>query len=307
MLLSPAVCCLLLSAASWLLLCPPPPRAHTQSTALFLFPTKALAQDQLRVLRQLLEDAFGPAAAAAAGGGSAAGGTAAAAAAAGGDWVPSVDVYDGDTPQECRPAIRARAQLLITNPDMLHQAILPCHTNFERLLKNLTYVVVDEVGRLGGGGSGRGGGSEEVGKRGQWSRRGGGGQGGGLHNGVGKWWRERPSKWERLARGYGRGFRDRVDDEEGGLWLSWGVPLGAYWVRVCKETKCVGACLGGMILGPRFVGPALFLLDGRKQTLRPFLSVLCAVWCVPCCAGSCVPWCVWLPHCPGAAKAEEAV
>jgi hypothetical protein len=183
-----AVSCCLLPPASWLLVPPPPPpaRAHTQSTALFLFPTKALAQDQLRVLRQLLEDAFGPAAAAAAaGGGSAAAGTAAAA--AGGDWVPPVDVYDGDTPQECRPAIRARAQLLITNPDMLHQAILPCHTNFERLLKNLTYVVVDEVGRVGGG---EGGESEEVGKRGQWGRQGGGGREGdcimGWGNGGGR-------------------------------------------------------------------------------------------------------------------------
>lgn len=41
--------------------------------------------------------------------------------------------------------IRQRAQLLITNPDMLHQSVLPCHSNFGRLLANLTYVVVDEV------------------------------------------------------------------------------------------------------------------------------------------------------------------
>jgi DEAD/DEAH box helicase domain-containing protein len=91
-----------------------------QACALFLFPTKALAQDQLRVLRQLLCDAFGPDA-------------------------PSVDVYDGDTPQQQRPLIRQRAQLLITNPDMLHQSILPCHSNFGRLLASLTFVVVDEV------------------------------------------------------------------------------------------------------------------------------------------------------------------
>jgi DEAD/DEAH box helicase domain-containing protein len=56
-----------------------------------------------------------------------------------------VDVYDGDTPQQQRPGIRERAQLLITNPDMLHQSILPFHSSFRRLLANLAYVVVDEV------------------------------------------------------------------------------------------------------------------------------------------------------------------
>jgi len=53
-------------------------------------------------------------------------------------------VYDGDTPQQQRPAIRETAQLLVTNPDMLHQSVLPCHSSFERLLSNLAMVVVDE-------------------------------------------------------------------------------------------------------------------------------------------------------------------
>lgn len=59
-------------------------------------------------------------------------------------------MYDGDTPQQQRPLIRDSAQLLITNPDMLHQSILPFHNNFRRLLSKLTYVVVDEVKRVEG-------------------------------------------------------------------------------------------------------------------------------------------------------------
>ncbi|WIA32171.1 hypothetical protein OEZ86_003020 [Tetradesmus obliquus] len=93
--------------------------ADRDACCLLLFPTKALAQDQLRVLRQLMADAFGADA-------------------------PCVEVYDGDTPHPQRAAIRDRAQLLITNPDMLHQSILPFHSNFSRLLAKLAYVVVDE-------------------------------------------------------------------------------------------------------------------------------------------------------------------
>jgi ATP-dependent helicase YprA (DUF1998 family) len=87
--------------------------------ALYLFPTKALAQDQRLALSGLLAAAFGPGA-------------------------PPVDVYDGDTPMAMRPAIRSRARLLITNPDMLHVSILPCHASFASFLANLRYVVVDE-------------------------------------------------------------------------------------------------------------------------------------------------------------------
>ena len=53
-------------------------------------------------------------------------------------------VYDGDTPQGERPALRHRAQLLITNPDMLHVSVLPAHAQFSRLLARLKFVIVDE-------------------------------------------------------------------------------------------------------------------------------------------------------------------
>ena len=53
--------------------------------------------------------------------------------------------YDGDTPQDARKAIRARANLVITNPDMLHAGILPHHTKWERVFQNLRYVVIDEL------------------------------------------------------------------------------------------------------------------------------------------------------------------
>jgi hypothetical protein len=57
---------------------------------------------------------------------------------------PAIEVYDGDTPAADRHAIRDRARLLITNPDMLHVSILPFHKMFRRLLASLRYVVVDE-------------------------------------------------------------------------------------------------------------------------------------------------------------------
>lgn len=53
-------------------------------------------------------------------------------------------MYDGDTPKHERAAVRESAQLLITNPDMLHMSILPMHHDFTRVLGNLRYVVVDE-------------------------------------------------------------------------------------------------------------------------------------------------------------------
>jgi DEAD/DEAH box helicase domain-containing protein len=77
--------------------------------ALYLFPTKALAQDQRSALTALAAAAFAPEAA-----------------------PPPVDVYDGDTPKPAREGIRARAQLLITNPDMLHVSMLPFHGAFRR-------------------------------------------------------------------------------------------------------------------------------------------------------------------------------
>ncbi|KAK9795209.1 hypothetical protein WJX73_000198 [Symbiochloris irregularis] len=92
---------------------------NRNSCALLMFPTKALAQDQLRALRLLLTSAFGAQA-------------------------PKVEVYDGDTAKADRADVRDSTQILITNPDMLHMSILPVHKQFARLLSNLRYVVVDE-------------------------------------------------------------------------------------------------------------------------------------------------------------------
>ncbi len=86
--------------------------------ALYLFPTKALAQDQLAELQELakrLDDGFG------------------------------VFTYDGDTPSDARKAIRERGHIVLTNPDMLHTGILPHHTKWMRLFENLRYIVLDEL------------------------------------------------------------------------------------------------------------------------------------------------------------------
>ncbi|GLI69803.1 hypothetical protein VaNZ11_014504 [Volvox africanus] len=97
--------------------------------ALLMFPTKALAQDQLRAIRGLIEAAFGDHEGAA---------------------MPAVEVYDGDTSMSERPDIRQRAQVVLTNPDMLHATVLPGHRQFSRLLSKLTLVVVDEGHAYGG-------------------------------------------------------------------------------------------------------------------------------------------------------------
>jgi DEAD/DEAH box helicase domain-containing protein len=90
--------------------------------ALYLFPTKALAQDQLAELHQLAEIVE----------------------AQGGDPI-SVFTYDGDTPQDARRAIRSRAHVVLSNPDMLHSGILPHHPRWAKLFENLQYVVIDEL------------------------------------------------------------------------------------------------------------------------------------------------------------------
>src|SRR5882757_4723708 len=90
----------------------------SDSRALYLFPTKALAQDQLAELHDLnsrLENRFG------------------------------VFTYDGDTPSDARKAIREKGHIVLTNPDMLHTGILPHHTRWTRLFENLRYIVVDEL------------------------------------------------------------------------------------------------------------------------------------------------------------------
>jgi DEAD/DEAH box helicase domain-containing protein len=84
-------------------------------TALYLFPTKALARDQLRAARELRLSQLKAA------------------------------VYDGDTPQAERPLIRRNANLVMTNPDMLHASILPDHTRWADFFLRLSIVVVDEA------------------------------------------------------------------------------------------------------------------------------------------------------------------
>jgi DEAD/DEAH box helicase domain-containing protein len=100
--------------------------------ALYLFPTKALAQDQLAELQALAErlaeqDSRG-------------------AGAPGSDNVQiGVFTYDGDTPQDARRAIRGRAHVVLSNPDMLHSGILPHHPRWAKLFENLRFVVIDEL------------------------------------------------------------------------------------------------------------------------------------------------------------------
>ena len=91
---------------------------NPDTRALYLFPTKALAQDQLAELHDLakrLDDSFG------------------------------VFTYDGDTPNDARKAIRERGHIVLTNPDMLHAGILPHHTKWMRLFENLRYIILDEL------------------------------------------------------------------------------------------------------------------------------------------------------------------
>ena len=92
------------------------------SRALYLFPTKALAQDQLAELHQMA-DVIG---------------------ANGGDPI-GVFTYDGDTPQDARRAIRGKAHVVLSNPDMVHAGILPHHPRWAKLFENLKYVVIDEL------------------------------------------------------------------------------------------------------------------------------------------------------------------
>lgn len=90
----------------------------SQARALYLFPTKALSQDQMHEVHGVI-----------------------------GDLGADIKTYtfDGDTPETARRAIRSSGHIVITNPDMLHQGILPHHTLWVKLFENLKYVVVDEV------------------------------------------------------------------------------------------------------------------------------------------------------------------
>jgi len=91
---------------------------NAQARALYLFPTKALSQDQMHEVHGIVTDL-------------------------------GVDIktftFDGDTPETARRAIRSSGHIVVTNPDMLHQGVLPHHTLWVKLFENLKYVVVDEV------------------------------------------------------------------------------------------------------------------------------------------------------------------
>jgi DEAD/DEAH box helicase domain-containing protein len=90
--------------------------------ALYLFPTKALAQDQMAELHELA-GAIGE---------------------VGGEPI-GVHTYDGDTPQDARRTIRTRAHVVLSNPDMVHSGILPHHPRWAKLFENLHFVIIDEL------------------------------------------------------------------------------------------------------------------------------------------------------------------
>ena len=86
--------------------------------ALYLFPTKALSSDQAAELYSMIESI---------------------------DCPIKAYTYDGDTPASARSAIRQAGHVVVTNPDMLHQGILPHHAKWIKLFENLRYVVIDEI------------------------------------------------------------------------------------------------------------------------------------------------------------------
>lgn len=88
------------------------------SRALYLFPTKALSADQTAELYAMIEAIGAPI---------------------------KAYTYDGDTPASARTAIRQAGHVVVTNPDMLHQGILPHHAKWIKLFENLKYVVIDEI------------------------------------------------------------------------------------------------------------------------------------------------------------------
>ena len=90
----------------------------SRAKALYLFPTKALAQDQVAELLELNRA---------------------------GDLGVKAFTFDGDTPGDARQAIRLHGDIVVSNPDMLHQAILPHHTKWAQFFENLRYVVIDEI------------------------------------------------------------------------------------------------------------------------------------------------------------------
>jgi len=91
----------------------------TSATMLYIYPTKALAQDQLRALGAFDAEDLG--------------------------FHFLFGTYDGDTPQNLRRKLRDGANVILTNPDMLHQGILPQHARWNRFFTHLKYVVIDEI------------------------------------------------------------------------------------------------------------------------------------------------------------------
>ncbi|HEX6832626.1 MAG TPA: DEAD/DEAH box helicase, partial [Rudaea sp.] len=89
-----------------------------RAKALYLFPTKALAQDQVTDLLELNRA---------------------------GDLGVRCYTFDGDTPADARQAIRLHGDIVVSNPDMLHQAILPHHTKWAQFFENLSFIVIDEL------------------------------------------------------------------------------------------------------------------------------------------------------------------
>ncbi len=89
-----------------------------KAKALYLFPTKALAQDQVAELLELNRA---------------------------GELGVRAYTFDGDTPGDARKAVRTRGDIVVSNPDMLHQGILPHHTKWAQFFENLRYVVIDET------------------------------------------------------------------------------------------------------------------------------------------------------------------
>ena len=93
-----------------------------ESRALYLFPTKALSQDQVNELHTVIEHLRG---------------------------LTSFDIktytFDGDTPMSVRKTIKSSGHIVVTNPDMLHTGILPHHTQWIKLFENLRFVVIDEI------------------------------------------------------------------------------------------------------------------------------------------------------------------
>jgi DEAD/DEAH box helicase domain-containing protein len=102
---------------------------NPRSRALYLFPTKALAQDQLRALKELTAGLPGKSPDQARRGRPAL----------------TFGTYDGDTPQSSRTRLRRQAAIILTNPDMLHLGILPNHNLWADFLRNLRFVVIDEA------------------------------------------------------------------------------------------------------------------------------------------------------------------